>query len=227
MHRLGKGGAHFRRVGPRGGPERQAGSAARTASGNLVPKPMMFFPGDPLLHHALASAAACNVGESTAAELYAEDAGEDARRNHVNRQGRHRGGLKAASAEAKGLVRAELGQFRRLARLVLWRYAKGGETMTCAGAPEKVKGWVITSANHDSVPKLKQVSPAGLMPYDAAFMFNAKDCIRTKATAYTPDGGLAILYGQLAPKAASSRPPASARISKSIAGRNSSLKAHA
>jgi dihydroxy-acid dehydratase len=38
------------------------------------------------------------------------------------------------------------------------------------------------------------------MPYDSAFMFDANDCIRTKATAYTPDGGLAILYGQLAPE---------------------------
>ena len=38
------------------------------------------------------------------------------------------------------------------------------------------------------------------MPHDPAFMFNALDCIRTRSTAYTPDGGLAILYGQLAPE---------------------------
>ncbi|HEU5124614.1 MAG TPA: dihydroxy-acid dehydratase [Verrucomicrobiae bacterium] len=38
------------------------------------------------------------------------------------------------------------------------------------------------------------------MPYDSAFLFKAEDCIRTKETAYTPDGGLAILYGQLAPE---------------------------
>ncbi len=38
------------------------------------------------------------------------------------------------------------------------------------------------------------------MPYDSAFLFDANDCIRTKETAYTPDGGLAILYGQLAPE---------------------------
>ena len=37
------------------------------------------------------------------------------------------------------------------------------------------------------------------MPYDSAFRFDANDCIRTKDTAYSPDGGLAILYGQLAP----------------------------
>ena len=35
------------------------------------------------------------------------------------------------------------------------------------------------------------------MPYDSAFMFDANDCIRTPGTAYSPDGGLAILYGQL------------------------------
>jgi dihydroxy-acid dehydratase len=38
------------------------------------------------------------------------------------------------------------------------------------------------------------------MPYDSAFRFNAQDCIRTKDTAYSADGGLSILYGQLAPE---------------------------
>jgi len=38
------------------------------------------------------------------------------------------------------------------------------------------------------------------MPYDSAFKFDANDCIRKKDTAYTKDGGLAILYGQLAPE---------------------------
>ncbi|XHR31313.1 MAG: dihydroxy-acid dehydratase [Chthoniobacteraceae bacterium] len=38
------------------------------------------------------------------------------------------------------------------------------------------------------------------MPHDPAFLFDERDCIRTQATAYTPDGGLAILYGQLAPE---------------------------
>ena len=32
------------------------------------------------------------------------------------------------------------------------------------------------------------------------FIFDANDCIRTQATAYTADGGLSILYGQLAPE---------------------------
>jgi dihydroxy-acid dehydratase len=66
---------------------------------------------------------------------------------------------------------------------------------------KKVKNWVITRAEFDTDPKhLAKIQPGGLMPYDPAFMFDANDCIRTKATAYSPDGGLAILYGQIAPE---------------------------
>ncbi|MGA4579461.1 dihydroxy-acid dehydratase [Limisphaera sp. VF-2] len=38
------------------------------------------------------------------------------------------------------------------------------------------------------------------MPHDPVLRFDPADCIRTPATAYSPDGGLAILYGQLAPE---------------------------
>jgi dihydroxy-acid dehydratase len=47
---------------------------------------------------------------------------------------------------------------------------------------------------------LHAAQPSGLVPYDSAFRFDAQDCIRTLATAYSPEGGLAILYGQLAPE---------------------------
>src|SRR5262249_41219125 len=40
----------------------------------------------------------------------------------------------------------------------------------------------------------------GLMPHDPAFLFDAQDCIRTPDKAYSPEGGLAVLYGQLAPQ---------------------------
>ncbi len=64
----------------------------------------------------------------------------------------------------------------------------------------RLRGWQIHKAYHEYRPAmLKDAQPAGLMPYDSAFLFNAQDCIRTKDTAYTADGGLAILYGQLAP----------------------------
>jgi dihydroxy-acid dehydratase len=38
------------------------------------------------------------------------------------------------------------------------------------------------------------------MPYDAAPVFDGQDCIRPPARAYSADGGLAVLYGQLAPE---------------------------
>ena len=66
----------------------------------------------------------------------------------------------------------------------------------------RLRGWQISKAYHEHRPDAAQAKaqPSGLMPYDSAFMFDAQDCIRTKDTAYTPDGGLAILYGQLAPE---------------------------
>jgi len=38
------------------------------------------------------------------------------------------------------------------------------------------------------------------MPHDPVFRFDAQQCIRTPENAYTKDGGLAILYGSLAPE---------------------------
>ena len=85
--------------------------------------------------------------------------------------------------------------------LVIWQYAKGEEKkVRCLLRTGRLRGWQISKAYHEYRPEpLKEAQPSGLMPYDSAFMFNASDCIRTKETAYTADGGLAILYGQLAP----------------------------
>jgi len=65
----------------------------------------------------------------------------------------------------------------------------------------RLRQWKISKAYHEYRPaQLIEAQPSGLMPYDSAFRFNALDCIRTKETAYSPDGGLSILYGQLAPE---------------------------
>ena len=65
----------------------------------------------------------------------------------------------------------------------------------------KFKGDFIQRAEFIVDPKkLAKAEPSGLMPHDPSFLFNAQDCIRTAATAYSKDGGLAILYGQLAPQ---------------------------
>ncbi len=186
-------------------PNDKLGTAARTASGNLVPKPMMFFPGDLRAITLWRFAAAGNAGDAAAAaELFADDAVLKFNETTTfTGRAAIETGLKAAIAESKGMVWAELGQLRNLPVLVFWKYEKGGsKTLISVLRPSRYqKSWLISKAQLDTNPAtLKQVKPAGLMPYDPAFMFNAQDCIRTKATAYTADGGLSILYGQLAPE---------------------------
>ena len=186
-------------------PNDKLGPAARTASGNLAPKPMMFFPADPRAITLWRFAAAGNVGDAaTAAELFADDAVVKLDETTTwTGKAAIEAGLKAAFAESKGMVRAELGQLKGTPVLVLWRYAKGAEkTIGCVFRVARFRqNWLISRAYHDASPAvLKQVVPCGLMPYDPAWRFDPNDCIRTQATAYTKDGGLAILYGQLAPE---------------------------
>jgi dihydroxy-acid dehydratase len=185
-------------------PNDKMGAAARTTNGNLAPKPMLFFPADPLAITLWRAAAAWNVADIEAllavhdpkATVKMPDGytlkGHDLLRQHLQQQ----------LQEAKGLVRAELGEFKDEPVLLLWRYEKGGARVPHAMVRvKKVTNWVITRAEFVNDPKhLAKVKPSGLMPYDSAFMFDAKDCIRTKATAYSPEGGLSILYGQLAPE---------------------------
>jgi dihydroxy-acid dehydratase len=86
--------------------------------------------------------------------------------------------------------------------LLFWRYAKDGtRTKFALVRATSFRNWLIKRAEFDTNEKhLAKVQSSGLMPHDPAFMFKADDCIRTKDTAYTKDGGLAILYGQLAPQ---------------------------
>ena len=113
-----------------------------------------------------------------------------------------RAAIEKQMADAKGLVRAELGEFRKLPVLLFWQYAKGGtKTKFAMVRAKSLKKGLIARAEFITDPKhLAKVEPSGLMPYDPAFRFDANDCIRTKERAYSPDGGLAILYGQLAPE---------------------------
>ena len=109
-------------------PNDKMGPAARTAGGNLAPKPMLFFPADPLAITFWRDAAAWNAGD-VEAQLAVYDpkikvkmpdgrelAGHDQLRLAIEQQMR----------DAKGLVRAELGEFRIQPVLLFWRYEKGG-----------------------------------------------------------------------------------------------------
>ncbi len=185
-------------------PNDKLGPAARTASGNLAPKPMLFFPADPLAITLWRDAAAWNAGDLDAQlALYAPKASlklPDGRTLKGHDQ--LRPVLEQQLAEARGLVRAELAELRGEPVLLFWRYEKGGQRVRHAVLRVKrFKDWVIHRAELISDPKhLARVNPSGLMPHDPVFRFDPYDCIRTKDTAYTPDGGLAILYGQLAPE---------------------------
>ncbi|MBE0540080.1 MAG: dihydroxy-acid dehydratase [Verrucomicrobia bacterium] len=184
-------------------PEDKMGSAARTASGNLAPKPMLFLPGDIRAITLWRLAAALNVGDAAAAAcLFAEGAELQVSESLTWKgQAEIEAGLKGKFAEFKGLVRAELGSLKGSPVLIIWQYAGGEKKMICLLRTGRLRGWTFSKVYHDyRENSLKEVVPAGLMPYDSSFMFDANDCIRTKETAYTPDGGLAILYGQLAPE---------------------------
>jgi dihydroxy-acid dehydratase len=164
----------------------------------------LFFPADPRAITLWRFASAFNAGDAAAAAcLFSEDA-----ELQVNETTTWRGqeeieaGLKGKFAEFKGMVRAELGQLKGIPVLLVWQYSKGGEkNVSCLLRTGRLRKWQITKAYHEYRPgQIEEAQSAGLMPYDPAFMFNAQDCIRTQATAYTPDGGLSILYGQLAPE---------------------------
>ena len=185
-------------------PDDKLGPAARTASGNLAPKPLLFFPADPRAITLWRFAAAFNAGDApTAAALFSPD-GELQVDEGTTWKGTAEieAGLTQKFAEFKGMVRAELGSLKQSPVLVIWKYAKGEEkTMACLLRTGRLRNWQITKAYHEYRPaQLKETQPCGLMPYDSAFRFNARDCIRTKETAYTQEGGLSILYGQLAPE---------------------------
>jgi dihydroxy-acid dehydratase len=184
-------------------PNDKMGPAARTASGNLIPKPLLFFPADARAITLWRLAAAFNAGDAAAvASLFSEDAEFQVNETTTwTGQAAIEAGLKGKFGEFKGMVRAELGQLKGTPLLLLWQYEKGGEKkVSCLLRTGRLRKWQITKAYHEYRPgQIKEAQASGLMPYDPAFLFNAQDCIRSKATAYTADGGLAILYGQLAP----------------------------
>ena len=185
-------------------PADKMGPAGISPSGNLAPKPMLFNPGDETSILLWRIAAAWNVGS-----LDSLDAVFHAKARLALPEGEPLVGLDAIHAnldqrlkDSKGLVRAELATLRKNPVLVFWQYPKGAPKVAALTLRiNKSKDGLVRSATLDNrAGSLASAVPAGLVPYDSAFMFDPADCIRSGAAAYTQDGGLAILYGQLAPE---------------------------
>ncbi len=144
-------------------PNDKLGGAARTASGNLAPKPMLFFPGDPRGITLWRLAAAFNVGDaSTAAALFTED-GEFQVDDTTTWKGPAaiEAGLKEKFAESKGLMRAELGQLKGTPLLIIWQYPKGEpKKVGCLVRTGRLRGWQISRAYHEYRPAHAQGRPA-------------------------------------------------------------------
>jgi dihydroxy-acid dehydratase len=186
-------------------PADKLGMVARTASGNLVPKPMIFHPADDRAIALWRFAAAFNAGDAASCGALFGAKGE----LEVDAATTWRGaaeieaGLKPKFAESRGLVRAELGEVRGAPVIVVWQYEKtGAKTISCLLRISRLHtAGTIARAAHDRTPAaIASAKPAGLMPHDPVFRFDPQQCIRTPETAYTKDGGLSILYGDLAPE---------------------------
>ncbi len=186
-------------------PTDKLGPAARTASGNLAPKPLLFHPADPRAIALWRFAAAFNAGDAAAcAALFPAD-GELRADEDTAWQGpvAIAAGLQMEIKDSRGLVRAELGETEGTPVLIFWQYAKSGEKLPLhlLRVARYLGQGQLARAYYERRPALLAAArPGGLMPRDPAFRFDAADCIRTGGTAYSPDGGLAILYGQLAPE---------------------------
>ncbi len=185
-------------------PNDKLGPAARTAGGNLAPKPMLFHPADPVAITLWRDAAAWNAGDLEAQLALYSPKVVMKRPDGTALKGLEqlRAALQQQALEARGLLRAELGEYRHAPVLLLWRYQKAGpRTLSAMVRVKQLRHWLITRAELDTNPKrLAQTTSSGLLPYDPAFRFDAADCIRSRDRAYTADGGLSILYGQLAPE---------------------------
>ena len=184
-------------------PNDPQGYVGRTPGGNLAPKPLLLFPADPKAITLWRKAAAWNSADWNAVEaVFAPHAKLEIEGRGVF-EGREAilGVLKDIHANSGGVLREELATFDNAPALVVWKYAKGeAKKVVAISQILALEDWQIVHARILLDPAtVAKAQPGGLMPHDSSFLFNSCDCIRTKQTAYTPDGGLSILYGQLAP----------------------------
>jgi dihydroxy-acid dehydratase len=184
------------------------GYTARTASGNLAPKPMLFFPADDRAIAMWRFSAAYNAGN---AKICAAMFGEKGAlilspTQTICGKAWIEPVMKEKFARYKGLFRAELGEFKGEPAMLFYKYdLRGTRQMVCVTTVEAMSpdGTILTARDYESAEDFAAALPSGLMPHDAVSpMFRADKCIRSADTAYTKDGGLSILHGDLAPEGA-------------------------
>jgi dihydroxy-acid dehydratase len=184
------------------------GYTARTASGNLAPKPLLFHPADEKAIAMWRFSAAYNAGDAHACAAIFGDKGELHLIPAKTLKGKKEieAVMKEKFVAYKGLFRAELGDFRGEPAMLFYKYdLKGSRKLVCVTTVEKLAKdeTILRAQDYEDDASFAEAKASGLMPHDsAAFMFVAEKCIRTPATAYSKDGGLSILHGDLAPEGA-------------------------
>lgn len=189
---------------------RCAGACAQANSdGTLARKPTEYLSGNPTSILFWRIAAAWNLADAEAFTAVLEERGQvkvsdgTVWKGEVNIQSEIAEYMKANQPH----TRAELAFGpSHTPGVLLWKYeAKDGggfektKFAVFRGTPGKQDCFRSLTLELDA-KKVARFEPAGIVPYDSTFRFNPADCIRDKAHAYTADGGLSILYGQLAPE---------------------------
>ena len=110
-------------------PADKLGPAARTPSGNLAPKPMLFYAGDDRAVWLWREAAAWNAGDLEGQLAAFDDTVELQTEPGKTLKGQPelRAWLEQKLKEGRGLVRAELAALKQIPVLLFWQYAKTGE----------------------------------------------------------------------------------------------------
>ncbi len=178
----------------------------RDKQGRLMPKPMEWFPGDPRALSLWRFAAAWNIGEPelAALSLYSHARLMTPEGTEVVGQEAIEDWVRTQLQSSRGWIRAELATLANRPVLLFVQYEPSGERK-----PLWVLRVVRYRKNEPSVLVfeaselvLRRTHATGVQPHDPVAQFDPYDCIRTGQTAYSQDGGLAILFGDLAPEGA-------------------------
>ncbi|MDW7979056.1 MAG: dihydroxy-acid dehydratase [Verrucomicrobiales bacterium] len=113
--------------------------------------------------------------------------------------------MKRIATQPQGVVRAELRMLHGAPALAFWQFPAPDATpkLIATLTQVEVRDWRVSRGSITTAPvTIADGDTTAAMPYDAVDKFDPYDCIRTGATAYSPDGGLAIMFGQLAPEGA-------------------------